>query len=394
MLAWSEGTDNGRQKTRNHGYDVIVGGEFIYWLLRSPRKLVTLKPKTQINRRRTPPASFPLVGCSPQAAWPERLLSESQDAVALQQIGDVALYLWLIVVISVRQSTVAAISGLACRALVMVSSSTRLTAWLQNSKKWAERSERLMYEQSHRDYLRSGYLHHRLPVSGLLIITVMKRHYLQSPARQKCQRTGSWRTRQLPMWRVSVMLLRSIKYTKELADAKAEKWCSAWWCCRWSSSAVHQSARQSVKPNTTASGVDNAASPDWQTPLNGIISPSERGWSLCKNNWKEPRSILMSSEIELPISMGNSCNYCEHIHALPAEYKCFSYKTCLQSIYECLLLCFNNIFCAATNFGCIDSFLLPNSETKKWWALVLLLSVCFVINVCWACNPQQVSYSE
>ena len=28
MLAWSDaGTDNGRQKTRNHGYDVIVGGE-------------------------------------------------------------------------------------------------------------------------------------------------------------------------------------------------------------------------------------------------------------------------------------------------------------------------------------------------------------------------------
>ena len=25
---------------------------------------------------------------------------------------------------------------------------------------------RLMYEQSHRDYLRSGYLHHRLPVMG------------------------------------------------------------------------------------------------------------------------------------------------------------------------------------------------------------------------------------
>ena len=39
-------------------------------------------------------------------------------------------------------------------------------------KEAAERSERLMYEQSHRDYLRSGYLHHRLPV-GLLIITVI-----------------------------------------------------------------------------------------------------------------------------------------------------------------------------------------------------------------------------
>ena len=34
---------------------------------------------------------------------------------------------------------------------------------------------------------------------------------------------------------------------------------------------------QSVREATAASGVDNAASPDWQTPLNGIISPSERG---------------------------------------------------------------------------------------------------------------------
>ena len=38
-----------------------------------------------------------------------------------------------------------------------------------------------------------------------------------------------------------------------------------------------KAACQSVREATTASGVDNAASPDWQTPLNGIISPSERG---------------------------------------------------------------------------------------------------------------------
>ena len=63
-------------------------------MLDHPRKLgCHAKPKTQINRRRTLPASFPLVGCLPQAAWPERLLSESQDAVALQQIKSVALYL-------------------------------------------------------------------------------------------------------------------------------------------------------------------------------------------------------------------------------------------------------------------------------------------------------------
>ena len=45
MLAWSEGTDNGRQKTRNHGYDVIVGGELFTDYPGSPRKLVTLNPK-------------------------------------------------------------------------------------------------------------------------------------------------------------------------------------------------------------------------------------------------------------------------------------------------------------------------------------------------------------
>ena len=53
-----------------------------------------------------------------------------------------------------------------------------------------------------------------------------------------------------------------------------------------------------------------------------------------------------------------------------------------QSIYECLLgFCFNNIFCAATNFGCIDSFLLPNSRNEEMmgdgFLWVLLLPVCF-----------------
>ena len=64
MLAWSEGTDNGRQKTRNHGYDVIVGGELLL-ITRSPSQTCHAKPKTQINRRRTLPA-FPLVGCLQQ----------------------------------------------------------------------------------------------------------------------------------------------------------------------------------------------------------------------------------------------------------------------------------------------------------------------------------------
>ena len=75
MLAWSEGTDNGRQKTRNHGYDVIVR-RAIYWLLRSPRKLVTLNLH-QINRRAGRYQLFPLVDSLPQEAGPERFSEKS-----------------------------------------------------------------------------------------------------------------------------------------------------------------------------------------------------------------------------------------------------------------------------------------------------------------------------
>ena len=65
------------------------------------------------------------------------------------------------------------------------------------------------------------------------------------------------------------------KYTKELADAKAENDA----LCDDVAAGRRRLHISSLSPReaTTASGVDNAASPDWQTPLNGIISPSERG---------------------------------------------------------------------------------------------------------------------
>ena len=88
MLAWSEGTDNGR-KPKSMDYDIHLAKAGGYLLITS----ITLanlhaKPKTQINRRRTLPASFPLVGCLPQAAWPERLLSEKSGRWHLQQIKE------------------------------------------------------------------------------------------------------------------------------------------------------------------------------------------------------------------------------------------------------------------------------------------------------------------
>ena len=191
----------------------------IYWLLRSPSQTCHAKPKTQINRRRTLPASFPLVGCLPQAAWPERLLSESQDAVALQQIKERGA-LPMIDRGDIRQAIDRCSNiWLHCRALVMVSSSIRLTAWLQNSiaggtvreiDVWAEspRLSPLWLSAS------SSACH------GLLIITVITP--LPTVQRQMPE-NWSWRTRQLLTCRcVSVMLLRSMQNTRELADAKAE----------------------------------------------------------------------------------------------------------------------------------------------------------------------------
>ena len=39
---------------------------------------------------------------------------------------------------------------------------------------------------------------------------------------------------------------------------------------------------------------------------------------------------------------------------------------------------FNNIFCAATNFGCIDSFLLPNSRNEEMMGDGFALSAIIV----------------
>ena len=75
--------------------------------------------------------------------------------------------------------------------------------------------------------------------------------------------------------------------------------------------AAHQAVCQSVREATTASGVDNAASPRLADTAERDYFHLRERLITYKNNWKEPRSILMSSKIELPISMGNSCNYCE-----------------------------------------------------------------------------------
>ena len=206
------GIDNGRQKTRNHGYDVIVGGELIYWLLRSPSQTCHANPN---SNQQAPDATsfFPVGGMltASSLAW-KTSLRKVRTLWHCSRLRSVALYLWLIVVISVRQSTVAAISGLHCRALVMVSSSIRLTAWLQNSAGGTVREIDVWAESP------------RLSPLWVCIIVCLSwavNHYRDNAITYKAQRATkmpenwSWRTRQLLTCRcVSVMLSRSMQNTR------------------------------------------------------------------------------------------------------------------------------------------------------------------------------------
>lgn len=89
LIAWSEGTDNGRQPTKDRGYDVVVGGSLFSSYADHPRKLVDL----------------PKLGIKSTAAGRYQILSrffdhyrkslglpdfgpESQDRIALQLIRE------------------------------------------------------------------------------------------------------------------------------------------------------------------------------------------------------------------------------------------------------------------------------------------------------------------
>ena len=127
----------------------------IYRLLRSPSQTCHAKPKTQINRRRTLPASFPLVGCLPQAAWPGKTsLRKSGRCGIAAQIKERGAFTydwswWYPSGNRLPGNIWASPPGAGYGQF-----EHKADSLIANSKKRAERSERLMYEQSHRDYLR------------------------------------------------------------------------------------------------------------------------------------------------------------------------------------------------------------------------------------------------
>ncbi|MGO4717851.1 glycoside hydrolase family protein [Stenotrophomonas sp. 2MCAF14_2] len=89
MLAWSEGTDNGKQPTKDRGYDVIVGGQLFNGYADHPRVLVAL-PKLGIQS--TAAGRYQLLRRYYDAYRKTLGLKDfsplSQDLIALQQIRE------------------------------------------------------------------------------------------------------------------------------------------------------------------------------------------------------------------------------------------------------------------------------------------------------------------
>jgi muramidase (phage lysozyme) len=89
MLAWSEGTDNGKQPTTDQGYDVIVGGKLFTGYVDHPRELV---PLSKLGIKSTAAGRYQLLSRYYDAY--RRLLGlqdfspVSQDLIAIQQIRE------------------------------------------------------------------------------------------------------------------------------------------------------------------------------------------------------------------------------------------------------------------------------------------------------------------
>ena len=92
MLAWSGGLITDVRKPEIVFMTSVVNGELFTDYSDHPLKLVTLNPKLK-STGADAMTSFPLVGCLPQATGLKDFSPKSQDAVALQQIKGVALYL-------------------------------------------------------------------------------------------------------------------------------------------------------------------------------------------------------------------------------------------------------------------------------------------------------------
>ena len=134
-----------------------------------------------------------------------------------------------------------------------------------------------MYEQSHRDYLTLWLSVHRL-LYAWAVNHYRDNYITYKMTRQKCQRTEARAAAITDMqMRQRDVAALDAKYTKELAVLKLKMMlCVMMLPLVVVGCTSKQSVSQCVKPPPPPAWIMQPP-PDWQTPLNGIISPSERG---------------------------------------------------------------------------------------------------------------------
>ena len=121
----------------------------------------------------------------------------------------------------------------------------------------------------------------RLSASSSACLRAVNLHYRDNAItyaqRQKCQRTGSYNAAITDMqMRQRDVAALDAKYTKELADAKAENDALRDDVAAGRRRLHIKAVCQSVKPPPPPAWIMQPP-PDWQTPLNGIISLLRRG---------------------------------------------------------------------------------------------------------------------
>ena len=137
---------------------------------------------------------------------------------------------------------------------------------------------------------------------------------------------------------------------------------------------------QSVREATTASAWIMQPPPTGRHRWTGLFHP-RRGWSLCKNNWKEPRSILSSADRVAHIRGATHAIIVSNTHALPAEYKCLKV---IKPSNPFTNVCWVSVLAAFSAppqiLAASTVFFTQFQKQEKWWVmvpLVLLLPVCF-----------------
>ena len=173
-------------------------------------------------------------------------------------------------------------------ALVMVSSSIRLTAWLQNSKKRAERS-------------RSWCMSRVTAIISALVICIIVclswavNHYRDNAITYKPSATKCRRELKLANAAITDMQMRQrdvccarCQNTRRVNDAKAENDALRDDVAAGRRRLHIKAVCQSVREATTASGVDNAASPTGRHRWTGLFHPQREADHYAKTTGRNP----------------------------------------------------------------------------------------------------------